>query len=87
MSVVDGFPRRLLALLREHLPLLAVLGVATFMRVWFVYAYPYAFFFPDSRSYVLGAADGVPDVARPWGTLPACRRAARIRPSQRSEYR
>jgi 4-amino-4-deoxy-L-arabinose transferase-like glycosyltransferase len=55
------------ALLRQHWTLLAVLGVATFMRVWFVYAYPYAFFFPDSRTYVASAQDGFPNVIRPWG--------------------
>jgi hypothetical protein len=61
------YPKRLLALLRLHWPLLAVLGVATAMRVWFVFAYPYAFFFPDSRTYIASAIDGYPNQIRPWG--------------------
>jgi hypothetical protein len=61
------YPKRVLALLRLHWPLLAVLGAATFLRVWFVYAYPYAFFFPDSRSYVASTIDGYPNQVRPWG--------------------
>ncbi|WP_245665942.1 phospholipid carrier-dependent glycosyltransferase [Actinoplanes subtropicus] len=37
------------------------------MRLWFVYAYRYAFFFPDSRSYVESAQNGYPNSIRPWG--------------------
>jgi hypothetical protein len=62
LSVVEKFAR-----LRRHWPLWIVLGVATGMRVWFVYAYQYAFFFPDSRTYVASAQDGFPNVIRPWG--------------------
>jgi len=62
LSVVEGFTR-----LRRHWPLWIVLAVAIGMRVWFVYAYPYAFFFPDSRTYVASAQDGFPNVIRPWG--------------------
>ena len=56
-----------LGLLRRQLWLLPVLAAGLTLRVLMIVAYPHAFFFPDSRSYVLGAADGVPDVARPWG--------------------
>ncbi|WP_433373207.1 phospholipid carrier-dependent glycosyltransferase [Actinoplanes sp. CA-142083] len=78
MSVADGlvgsggqrtysYPKRLLAALGVHWPLLVVLGAATAMRAWFVYAYPYAFFFPDSGSYALSAVNGYPNQIRPWG--------------------
>ena len=62
LSAVERFAR-----LRRHGPLWIVLAVAIGMRVWFVYAYPYAFFFPDSRTYVASAQDGFPNVIRPWG--------------------
>jgi hypothetical protein len=55
------------ALLRRQFWLLPVLAAGITLRVLMIVAYPHAFFFPDSRPYVFGAADGVPDVARPWG--------------------
>ncbi|MFC7274400.1 phospholipid carrier-dependent glycosyltransferase [Paractinoplanes rhizophilus] len=63
----SSYPGRFLAVLGLHWPLWVVLGAATAMRVWFVSAYPYAFFFPDSGSYTLSAVNGYPNQIRPWG--------------------
>jgi hypothetical protein len=52
---------------RRHLPLLIVLAAATVMRVWFVLAYRYAFYFSDSATYVYSAQIGYPTIYHPWG--------------------
>jgi hypothetical protein len=58
---------RVVGLLRRHFWLLPVLAAGITLRVLMVIAYPHAFFFPDSRPYVFGASDSVPDPARPYG--------------------
>ncbi len=63
MSIVTRFA----GLLRRQFWLLPVLAAGILLRVLMTFAYPHAFFFPDSRPYAFGAIDNVPDVARPWG--------------------
>ncbi len=53
--------------LRRHLFLLPVLAVAITLRVLMVHAYPYAFYFSDSRPYVAGAYSNIPYQIRPFG--------------------
>jgi hypothetical protein len=54
-------------MIRRHLPILLVLGVAVGVRAWFTAAYPYAFFFPDTMLYVRDALALVPNNIRPAG--------------------
>jgi hypothetical protein len=56
-----------IAMIRRHLPLLLVLGVAIGVRAWFTAAYQYAFFFPDTMLYVRDALSMVPNDIRPAG--------------------
>ncbi|GIE03542.1 hypothetical protein Adu01nite_48920 [Paractinoplanes durhamensis] len=51
----------------RHLPFSVVLAAAVTLRVWFAATYPYAFFFPDSRSYIESSLLGEPGVIRPFG--------------------
>ncbi|MEU7904236.1 hypothetical protein [Actinoplanes sp. NPDC049118] len=53
--------------LLRHSLLFAVLAAAVVMRLLMLRAYPYAFFFSDSRPYVAGAFDNVPYDIRPFG--------------------
>jgi hypothetical protein len=55
------------AAVRRHSFLLLVLAAAVVMRLLMLRAYPYAFFFPDSRPYVAGAYDNIPYDIRPFG--------------------
>jgi len=54
-------------LLWRHILLLVVLAGAVTLRVLMLRAYPYAFFFSDSRPYVAGAFDSIPYPIRPYG--------------------
>lgn len=51
----------------RHLLLLLLLAAAVTLRVLMLRAYPYAFFFADSRPYVAGAFDSIPSPVRPYG--------------------
>ena len=53
--------------LGRHIFLLLVLAGAITLRVLMLRAYPYAFFFSDSRPYVQAAFDNVPNPIRPYG--------------------
>jgi 4-amino-4-deoxy-L-arabinose transferase-like glycosyltransferase len=51
----------------RHLFLIVVLAGAVTLRLLMLRAYPYAFFFSDSRPYVAGAYTSVPYPIRPYG--------------------
>jgi hypothetical protein len=57
----------LVRLFIRHLPFLAVLAAGITLRVLMIRAYPFAFFFSDSRPYVAGAYNNIPYPARPFG--------------------
>ncbi len=51
----------------RHVLFLVVLAGAVALRLLMLRAYPYAFFFADSRPYVAGAYDSIPYPIRPYG--------------------
>ena len=63
MSII----KRSAGLIRRHSWLLLVLAAGCGLRVLMAIAYPHAFYFGDSRPYVYGAADNLPNPARPYG--------------------